>query len=230
MQTFPFDSGVLQRGYGRPRKPLVATRGTLCTLLLLCLSVLVSSGCTTLDSSSPADHEGSPSEPGGDRVFALFINSPLDVPQFGRLAQAAAYFRDQGFPDSSFIMRTSGAELAAWTRDIRRGTPNARIALIGWSGASLWIWDALTELNTSGESVDLIVYLDSNWIKTRVSSQGHPTNYGRALLIYRRDNPPVTGVPNAESKRVDTDFHLAVAAHPDTLRYLLVELRRLAEE
>jgi len=72
------------------------------------------------------------------------------------------------------------------TRNIRHRNSNARIALIGWSGASLWTWDALTELNQSDEMVDLIVYPDSNWIKTRVAREGHPANFGRAVLIYRR--------------------------------------------
>jgi hypothetical protein len=82
-------------------------------------------------------------------------------------------------------------------------------------------------LSQSGESLDLIVYLDSNWIKTRVAEHGHPANFGRAVLIYRNDNPPVDGVPNSVARRVPTDRHLAVAAHPGTLEFLGEELIRL---
>ena len=195
--------------------------------LVLCLCALTSGGCSTLGSPPLSERLQLRSAADKGRVYPVFVNSPLDVPQIGRLADVASYFRDSGFINSAFLYRSSGPELAAMSRDIKRREPDARIALIGWSGASLWIWDALTELSQSGESIELVVYLDSNWIKTRVAEQRHPANFGRAVLIYRDGNPPVAGVPNSVARMVPTDRHLAVAAHPDTLEFLGEELIRL---
>ena len=68
-----------------------------------------------------------------------------------------------------------------------------------------------------------------NWIKKRVAEEGHPTNFDRAVLIYRSDNPPVEGVPNSVVRHVGTTQHLAVAAHRETIQTLSDELVRLAE-
>lgn len=162
-----------------------------------------------------------------DHVYPFFINSPLDVPQIGRLAGVASYFRGKGYKNSDFLFRSSGNELAENILEIKRIDRDARIALIAWSGASLWVWDALTKLQTSGNSVELIVYLDSNWIKERVAEKGHPANHSRAVLIYRQDNPPVSGVPNSVTRIVSTGQHLAVAAHADTVEILTEELIQL---
>lgn len=203
----------------------MVVHGSVAALLLL-----LSGGCSTPLTSNADDSLLSWSVSERERIFPIFVNSPLDVAQIGRLADSASYFQARGFMRSDFLFNSSGSELATMTRDIRSRNPNARIALIGWSGASLWIWDALTELSQTGETVDLIVYLDSNWIKTRVAREGHPTNFRRAVLIYRRGNPPVVGVPGAVSRQVDTTLHLAVAAHEDTLEFLDEEFMRLMED
>ncbi|MCB1858937.1 MAG: hypothetical protein KDI63_11715 [Gammaproteobacteria bacterium] len=147
-----------------------------------------------------------------------FINSPLDVPQVGRLGSVAAFFRGSGLKNTRYHLTTSGNLLATQIRQTRSEDPHARIALVGWSGASLWVWDALNHLSDTGEKVDLIVYLDSNWIKQRVAERGHPNNLARALLIYRINNPPVTKVPNSTVTIIPTMNHLAVAAHPVSVR------------
>ena len=191
--------------------------------------LLVAAGCATVGGSKPDSHiETLPAE-AKDSVHVIFVNSPLDILQVGRLAGVASYFRSRGFEHSSFQYLSSGSKLAGEVRDLRREDDGARIALVAWSGASLWVWDALKELDETGERVDLIVYLDSNWIKKRVSNEGHPDNFDRAVLIYRSDNLPVEGVPNSVIRRAETTNHLAVAAHPDTIETLGEELARLAE-
>jgi len=198
-------------------------------VLVLLVLLTVAAGCATVGGSTPdSDIETLPVE-SKDRVHVIFINSPLDVLQIGRLAGVASYFRSKGFQNSSFHYLSSGPKLAGEIRGLRREDDGARIALVAWSGASLWVWDALKELDETGERVDLIVYLDSNWIKKRVSNEGHPDNFDRAVLIYRSDNPPVEGVPNSVIRRVETTNHLAVAAHPDTVQALGEELAQLAE-
>lgn len=198
-------------------------------VIVLLVLLTVAAGCATVGGSTPdSDIETLPVE-AKDRVHVIFINSPLDVLQIGRLAGVASYFRSKGFQNSSFHYLSSGSKLAVEVRDLRREDDGARIALVAWSGASLWVWDALKELDETGERVDLIVYLDSNWIKKRVSNEGHPDNFNRAVLIYRSDNPPVEGVPKSVIRRVETTNHLAVAAHPDTIETLSEELVRLAE-
>jgi hypothetical protein len=198
-------------------------------VLGLSVLLLVAAGCATVGGSTPAsDIERLPVE-AKDRVHVIFVNSPLDVLQIGRLAGVASYFRSRGFQHSSFQYLSSGPKLAGEVRDLHREDDGARIALVAWSGASLWVWDALKELDETGERVDLIVYLDSNWIKKRVANEGHPDNFDRAVLIYRSDNPPVKGVPNSVVSQVETTNHLAVAAHKDTIQTLSEELARLAE-
>ncbi len=191
--------------------------------------LLVVAGCATVGgSTTQSPLEALPVE-AKDRVHVIFINSPLDVLQIGRLAGVASYFRSMGLQHSSFVYLSSGPGLAQQVRGLDREDGGARIALVAWSGASLWVWDALTELDETGERVDLIVYLDSNWIKKRVADKGHPENFDRAVLIYRSNNPPVEGVPNSVVRRAGTTNHLAVAAHPDTIQALNEELTRLAE-
>jgi hypothetical protein len=191
--------------------------------------LLVAAGCAAVSGSAAEGALEALSVEAKDRVHVIFVNSPLDVLQIGRLAGVASYFRSAGFEHSSFLYLSSGPGLAKDVREIRNEDRGARIALVAWSGASLWVWDALTELDETGERVDLIVYLDSNWIKKRVADRGHPENFDRAVLIYRSDNPPVKEVPNSVVTRVGTTNHLAVAAHPDTVQALSEELTRLAE-
>ena len=190
--------------------------------------LLVAAGCAAVGGSATESAFEELAVEAKDRVHVYFVNSPLDVLQIGRLAGVASYFRSVGFAHSSFLYLSSGPGLARDVRDIRREDGDARIALVAWSGASLWVWDALTELDGTGERVDLNVYLDSNWIKKRVADRGHPENFDRAVLIYRKDNPPVEGVPNSVVKLAGTTNHLAVAAHHDTVQALSEELTRLA--
>jgi len=198
-------------------------------VLVLLVLLTVAAGCATVGGSTPdSDIETLPVE-SKDRVHVIFINSPLDVLQIGRLAGVASYFRSKGFQNSSFHYLSSGPKLAGEVRDLRREDDGTRIALVAWSGASLWVWDALKELDGTGERGDLIVYLDSNWIKKRVADEGHPDNFDRAVLIYRSDNPPVEGVPNSVIRQAETINHLAVAAHPDTIQTPGEEPARLAE-
>lgn len=196
-------------------------------LLLSCLCALIPTGCATLGTLSLSERLQALPAGQKDRVYPFFINSPLDVPQVGRLAGVASYFRENGFKHSDFLFRSGGPILADRIREIKQREPGAKTALIAWSGASLWVWDALTDLQESGDSVELIVYLDSNWIKERVAEKDHPANFDRAVLIYRQDNPPVTGVPGSVPRIVATNQHLAVAAHADTVGFLGEELIRL---
>jgi len=191
--------------------------------------LLAAFGCATVGGSAADSGIDLLSGEAKHRVHVIFINSPLDVLQVGRLAGVASHFRSRGFEHSSFHYLSSGPKLAGEVRDLRRSNGGSRIALVAWSGASLWVWDALKELDETGERVDLVVYLDSNWIKKRVAEDGHPDNFDRAVLIYRSDNPPVEGVPNSVVRRAETTHHLAVAAHPDTVKALGEELIRLAE-
>ena len=198
-------------------------------VFFLTVLLLVAAGCGTVGGSTSDSHIETVPVEEKDRVYVIFVNSPLDVLQVGRLAGVASYFRSMGFEHSSFQYLSSGPKLAGEVRDLRSEDDGARIALVAWSGASLWVWDALKELDETAERVDLIVYLDSNWIKKRVSNEGHPDNFDRAVLIYRSNNPPVEGVPNSVIRRVETTNHLAVAAHPDTVQTLSEELVQLAE-
>jgi len=211
----------------RMQKPGNPTLGWKDILWLISFTLLAG-GCSTLGTDSTASRIGQLPMAARDSVYPFFINSPLDLPQLGRLSQVASFFQDNGFRHSTLLFRSSGDNLAGRILDLRQRDPDARIALIGWSGASLWIWDALKLLEESDTRIDLIVYLDSNWIKRRVSDRGHPDNFYRAVLIYRRNNPPVAGVPNSVIRRAGTGNHLAVAAHSDTIRTLEEELIRLA--
>jgi hypothetical protein len=199
------------------------------SVLGLSTLLLAASGCAAVGGSATGSAFMELPIEAKDRVHVIFVNSPLDVLQIGRLAGVASHFRSAGFEHSRFRFVSSGPGLAKDVRQIRRADAGARIALVAWSGASLWVWDALTELDETGGRVDLIVYLDSNWIKKRVADRGHPENFDRAVLIYRSDNPPVEGVPNSVIKRAGTTNHLAVAAHQDTIQALSEELARLAK-
>lgn len=164
-----------------------------------------------------------------DRIHVIFVNSPIDPLRFGGVSSLVARLRSAGFANSDFRAWASGSALAREVRRLRADDADANVMLVGWSGGSLWVWDALNELESEHIRVDRIVYMDSNWIKGRVEERGHPDNAGRALLIYRSNNPPVTGVPRASSVVVPTTSHLAVPGHEATAEAIVRELLSLAQ-
>ncbi len=193
-------------------------------LLITVTFICASSGCAAIGNeqltarvqSVPADQR--------EDMHVYFINSPLDQLHFGRLGDVTKYVREAGFEHASYKHWAEGKSLAREVLRLRENNPYARIAFVAWSGGSLTVWDAATELSNHDEIVDCIVYLDSNWIKGRLKDRGHPDNVVRIVCIYNESREPPQGLPAATVYRVPTKNHMAVPAHPDAVEALVNEL------
>ncbi|MFW5682185.1 MAG: hypothetical protein ACOC1G_04185 [Phycisphaeraceae bacterium] len=188
------------------------------------MSFFLMAGCAT--SVEPAAIRAAHAVPAKQReaVAVWLINSPLDPLGVTGLSDLARAIRKAGF-DVVLLPRASGGGLA---ERVREAHANGRTcALIAWSGASLWVHDALSKLERDGGWVELVVYLDSNWIKDRIEKSGHPDNAQRMVLIYRQNNafPRIEG---AKRYAVDEWNHLAVPRREETATALVRELARLA--
>lgn len=208
----------------------IALVGRLCGVLAVCTAL---SGCAAyrpIPTSRFAFELERRSEQSLDNVHVIFVESPADVGRWGRIEEVCCEMRDMGLRNAVYfepLIDGSWCELANDVRDIRAENPNSRIMLVGWSMGSMFVKNALTELEADGESVDTIVYLDSMTIKLS-DITGHPENYDRAVLIYRRGHP-MPCLPNSVSLCVDECHHLPVGHHERTIDQLVQEAIRLAD-
>ena len=185
---------------------------------------LLFAGCASIGSAELTHRVSVLDQELRDNVHVYLINSPLDQFAMGRLGDVAGYLRKAGFANSSYRHWSSGGSLAKDLLELRERNPDARIALIGWSGGSLVCWDAATELAEHEQVVDCVMYLDSNWIKGRIEERGHPDNIIRLVLIYRQINEPPAGLPAARVYRIPTNNHMSIPAHDETIDALVDEL------
>lgn len=199
-------------------------------LWLLGLLALATAGCARIGTPAlTADVQAVPAEQ-RQALHIYLLNSPLDQLAMGRLHDVAGYLRKAGFEHASYRHWVDGKALGREILSLREDQPEARVALIGWSGGSLACWDAATVLAEHSQVVDCVIYLDSNWIKGRIEAHGHPDNIIRLVCIYRRNNPPPKGLPGATVYRIDTANHMAVPAHAATIEALVAELTATATQ
>jgi hypothetical protein len=173
-----------------------------------------------LDAIPSAQREG---------VHVWLVNSPIDPLCLGGLPGLSGALREAGFPNVHFHLIPDAQGLASEIRHCLANRAGSRIALVGWSGGSLAVWDATTSLARDDVTIDLIAYLDSNWIVDRVNERDQPANFQRLLLIYRHNNtPPV--IDRAEVVRAATGNHMAIPNRRETIEALIAALADLASQ
>lgn len=193
-------------------------------VVIAALASLPLAGCASIGTPELTQRVRAVPDELRDNVHVYLINSPLDQLHVGRLGDVAKYLRQAGFEHASYRHWADGRSLARDLLTLRSQQPDARIALIGWSGGSLTCWDAATILSENQQIVDCIVYLDSNWIKNRLRDRGHPDNVVRLVCIYNEVRDPPEGLTAATVYRVQTTNHLSMPAHPQTVEALVEEL------
>jgi len=196
-----------------------------CLLIFAGFAMLGISGCTTAIDATVLVEAKSLSQDQRDRVSVVVINSPLDPLTVTGLPGLAGAVEKAGY-NVELLGVASGEGLAKRAREAH-GDANA-IALIVWSGASLWVHDALTLLDESNERVELVIYMDSNWIKDRVKRDGHPSNADRVVGVYRKDNPS-PAIDGLIRYDVDEWNHLSVVRRKETATAVVRELTKLAQ-
>lgn len=201
----------------------------LCRSCLVCAAI---SGCVTapLPVSRYAFQLESRSEQSLDNVHVIFVESPADIGHAGRIEDVCCEMQDMGLRNAVYFepfVDGGSCELAQYVRGVRAENPHARIMLVGWSIGTVFVKNALKELETLGETVDTIVYIDSTTIILS-DLAGHPENYNRAVLIYRHGHP-MPSLPNSVSRCIDEWFHLPVAHNERTIDQLVLEATRLAD-
>ena len=210
-------------------------RTTSTFLSYLCEIIAVSAvlcGCATcpIPTSRYAMLLESRPEQSLDNVHVIFVESPADIGHFGRIEEVCCEMRDMGLRNTVYfepLVDGNWCELAEYVREVRAENPNSRIMLVGWSIGTLFVKNALKELEAEGESVDTIVYIDSFTIKLS-DLTGHPENYDRAVMIYRRGHC-MPCLPRSVVRCVDECFHLPVGHNEQTIDQLVLEATRLAD-
>ena len=182
-------------------------------------------GCATPVDRATLDRVAALDRAWRDAVAVYLINSPLDPVGITGLADLKRAIRRAGF-DIALLDYPGGATLAARVREAHASGRSA--ALLAWSGGSLAVHDALTELDAEERRVELVVYLDSNWIKQRIAERGHPANADRVVAVYRSNNPPPK-IENVVVVAIDDWNHLALPRRRDVATALIEELVALAE-
>ena len=197
-----------------------------------CLICAAVSGCVTAPLPTSRYAFQLESRPAGalDNVHVIFVESSADIAHGGRIEEVCCELRDMGLRNAIYFepfVDGGSCELAQYIRGVRAENPAARFMLVGWSLGTLCVKNTLTELDTSCESVDTIVYIDSTSIILS-DFTGHPENYDRAVLIYRRGYP-MPSLPRSVSRCVDEIFHLPVGYNERTIDQLVLEATRLAD-
>lgn len=165
-----------------------------------------------------------------DNVHVIFVESNADIARAGRIEEVCCELRDIGLKNAVYfepIVDGGSCDLAQYIRDIRAENPAAKFMLVGWSVGTLCVKNTLCDLDADYESVDTIVYIDSSAIILS-DLTGHPVNYNRAVLIYRRGYP-MPSLPRSVSRCVDEVFHLPVGHNERTIDQLVLEATRLAD-
>ena len=195
---------------------------------LACLMIVMQAGgCVSLRDPALAARVDAIPAAQRDLVHVWLINSPIDPLCVGGLPALGGALRDAGFSNVHFHLVPDAQGLASEVRHCVKNRPGAKIALVGWSGGSLAVWDATAELAGDSQTINLIAYLDSNWIVGRVNDRGHPANFKRLLLIYRHDNTPPS-IDRAEIVRAGTGNHMAIPTRHETIEALIAALADLA--
>lgn len=188
---------------------------------------MAASGCAVSGNPGLAHQVVSLPQPLRDRTHLVFVESPIDIIGIGRLAATADYLRDLGFQNVS-VDYYNGSELAGHIRRVRCRHPDSRIMVVGWSAGSKYVVDASEELEGEGTGIDVVVFLDSGWIKRRVR-EWSPSNVARCVLIYRTGHEPPLELPNSQIYEVPTYNHLAIPTMPETVDVLLTEILHMTK-
>lgn len=165
-----------------------------------------------------------------DNVHVIFVESNADIGRVGRIEDVCCELRDMGLRNAIYFepfVDGGSYDIAQYIRGVRAENPAARFMLVGWSIGTLCVKNTLIELDAYCESVDTIVYIDSTTIVLS-DLTGHPENYDRAVLIYRRGYP-MPSLPRSVSRCVDEIFHLPVGHNERTIDQLVLEATRLAD-
>jgi len=188
--------------------------------------LLTAVGCATPVERVTLDRAAALDASQREAVSVMLINSPLDPVGVTGLADLKRAVRRAGF-DIVMLDYPGSAALAERVRQAH-GRGEAA-ALLAWSGASLAVHDALTELDAAGRRVELVVYLDSNWIKSRIAERGHPGNVDRLVGVYRSSNPP-PAIAGIEVVSIEEWNHLALPRRRDVGTAVIDALTQLAAE
>lgn len=197
--------------------------------LLVCCAL--STGCQRLPVSSLEGQLALMPEASREHVYVYLVEPPGDIFHRGRIPELARRLHRSGYAQAEYfavLQDGSGKKLAERVRLARENDPEARIMLVGWSGGSKTIFKALKALEPDGVVVDRVVYIDDDWLKSKSRQKdGHPENVTRTVLIYRHENPPPQGIPNAVLHVAADRKHRTVATNPSVYNVLLTEVRDL---
>jgi hypothetical protein len=195
-------------------------------LIVLALMTWSVAGCRSLPQSDYCSHIEQQPPCCANNVHAIFVESPFDVLNIGRLSSVADSLRQAGCANiETFSLYKHGndSRLADRIRGLRSQNPNGRIVLVGYSTGALMVERALTVLEPEGIRVDSSVYLDANILNV-FGAGNRPQNSDRTLLIYRRTATVPEDIPRSETYFVDVGNHLNVPCSQQCFDVLAHEL------
>ncbi len=198
--------------------------------LIVCTIALASlaSGCVTVHDSH-LDGCLAARQPQCPSLCIIFVESMVDVGQWGKLPEIADYFACCGVHSvyyDPYVDGCSADDLAATIRYER--CRHSRVILVGWSESVLKCLDALEILACDGVCIDTLFVMDMPGINVWKGSNPQPSNVRRIVWCKCSHCPEPQGFDCLVLHDVDTCNHLQLPGHPTTINALFCEAIRLS--
>lgn len=187
----------------------------------------MSSGCITVHDSH-LDGCLAARQSHGSRVCIIFVESVIDVGQWGKLPEIADYFACCGVHSVYYDPYVEGCTAEALADRIRyERCRHRKVILVGWSASTILCLEALEVLADQGVCIDTLFVMDLPGVNVWRCGQNEPSNVRRIVWCKSVCSPD----PNCLDcivHEVDTCNHLQLPGHPTTINALFCEALRLS--
>jgi hypothetical protein len=158
----------------------------------------------------------------------IFVESAVDVGQWGKLPEIADYFACCGVDTVYYDPYADGccaSDLAERVRYER--CRHQHVMLVSWSVSTYPCLDALQMLAEDGVCIDTLFVIDCPGINLWYGYECQPANVCRVVWCKSLCSPEPKGFDCLVLHNVDTCNHLQVPGHPMTINALFCEAIRL---
>jgi hypothetical protein len=195
---------------------------------LLAITLMgLASGCVTVHDSH-LDGRLAAKQAQCPDLCIIFVESIIDIGQWGKLPEIADYFACCGVNSVYFDPCVEGCTAQDLADRIRyEKCRNRRVMVVGWSASVLVCLDALEILADDGVCIDTFFVMDMPGINVWKGSDPQPSNVRRVVWCKSTCSPEPRGFDCLVLHEVDTCNHLQVPGHPTTINALFCEAIRL---
>ena len=171
---------------------------------------------------------------GRDHVYTFIVNG-ADPFHLSNLNGVTGYLRRLGFPQTRLEPFRNARSAGQQIRAIRQSDPDAKIVLVGFSAAALFVRRLANDLEREGITLDALVYLSGDYVGNTPRSA--PSNVGKVVnirghgLVFSGYDLFFNGadIDNAVNVKLDSR-HIVVPSQAQTLETLATLMANLAHE